>query len=74
MAAQYYDNLVDADEDKPDGQFCKWFTSDDIFANLTAVVSRVHLNPTPSISSCSDGMHSGEYLIGWTVVAGCECS
>ncbi|KAK4316848.1 hypothetical protein Pmani_012025 [Petrolisthes manimaculis] len=59
MAAQYYDNLIDADEDKPDGQFCKWFSSDDIFANLSAVVSRVHLNPTPSTSSCSDGELDG---------------
>lgn len=55
MAAQYYDSMIETDEDKPDGQFCKWFTTDDVFANVNCVVSRVHLNPTPSVSSCSDG-------------------
>lgn len=55
MAAQYYDGVIEADDDKPDGQFCKWFLTDDIFTNVNCVVSRVHLNPTPSISSCSDG-------------------
>lgn len=55
MAAQYYDNMIETDEDKPDGQFCKWFATDDVFTNVNCVVSRVHLNPTPSVSSCSDG-------------------
>ncbi|XP_071532346.1 E3 ubiquitin-protein ligase Ubr3 isoform X3 [Panulirus ornatus] len=54
MAAQYYDGAIEADDDKPDGQFCKWFVTDDIFTNVNCIVSRVHLNPTPSISSCSD--------------------
>lgn len=55
MAAQYYDSMIETDEDKPDGQFCKWFATDDVFANVNCIVSRVHLNPTPSVSSCSDG-------------------
>lgn len=62
MAAQYYDSMIETDEDKPDGQFCKWFTTDDVFANVNCVVSRVHLNPTPSVSSCSDGELDGSDL------------
>lgn len=55
MAAQFYDNVTEEVDDRPDGQFCKWFLTDDIFTNANTVVSRVDLNPTPSISSSSDG-------------------
>ncbi|XP_042224390.1 E3 ubiquitin-protein ligase ubr3-like [Homarus americanus] len=55
MAAQYYDGVIEADDDKPDSQFCKWFVTDDIFSNVNSVVSRIHLNPIPSVSSCSGG-------------------
>ncbi|XP_064095704.1 E3 ubiquitin-protein ligase ubr3-like isoform X3 [Macrobrachium nipponense] len=55
MAAPFFEGVTEPDDDKPDGQFSKWFASDDIFTNANTVVSKVHLNPTPSISSCSDG-------------------
>lgn len=55
VAAQFYENVTEEVDDRPDGQFCKWFLTDDIFTNANTVVSRVDLNPTPSISSSSDG-------------------
>ena len=57
MAAPFYERVSEPDDDKPDGQFSKWFITDDIFTNANTVVTRVHLNPTPSISSCSDGRY-----------------
>ena len=43
------------DEDKPDGQFIQWFNTQDIFLNACFTINRVHLNPSPSVSSESDG-------------------
>ena len=44
------------EEDKPDRQFVRWFSTDDIFINASRVINRVHLNPSPSLSSDSEGM------------------
>ncbi|ROT84089.1 putative E3 ubiquitin-protein ligase UBR3 isoform X1 [Penaeus vannamei] len=62
VAAQFYENVTEEVDDRPDGQFCKWFLTDDIFTNANTVVSRVDLNPTPSISSSSDGELDGSDL------------
>ncbi|XP_076043889.1 ubr3 ubiquitin ligase [Oratosquilla oratoria] len=58
MAAQWYES----GEDKPDMLFGEWFSSDNIFINVQALVNHIHLSPTPSISSCSDGELEGSDL------------
>ncbi|CAL4116468.1 unnamed protein product, partial [Meganyctiphanes norvegica] len=62
LAAQYFECVPEVEDDKPDGNFSKWFATDDIFTNALTNIARVHLNPTPSLSSASDGSLSGSDL------------
>lgn len=62
LSAQFFEGVPEVEEDKPDGQFSKWFATDDIFTNALTTIARVHLNPTPSLSSASEGSQSGSDL------------